>query len=349
MMLIIGVLAGVTLSAIDRVRERSLFDQTMAEMKSLLKGITGDPDLLSDGARIDFGYVGDMGKLPDSLASLIRPEGGLWNGPYYKVLFQEDEAGFKKDAWGNPYQYSPEDLTLRSFGNGRVTLTLKIADSLSDLFNNTIQGQILDRDNTPPGTFANRMKLKITYPRNGELVEDSSLPSPDGFYQFTNIPIGRHWLKLSTPYETLGKYVVITPRSNVSVDFKIPRLLKGNLVYLSSDVFPSDSTTLYFFLHNVIDETVKVFHLTLWEKEDTLVVFYDSITAKETTYARGSPKWREGEVATFTDTLRFLPDEVVKLTIGRFTDSLNNDQNMYQKKLKIRTSDGSLIEFNVGK
>jgi|UniRef100_A0A7C3UQF0 prepilin-type N-terminal cleavage/methylation domain-containing protein len=352
-LLIIGILAGVTLSAIDRVRERGFFDETMAEMKSLVKAITGDPDLISDGKRIDFGYVGDMGKLPDSLGSLLRPEGPLWKGPYYKLPFTEDMEGYKKDAWGRYYQYLPEDLTIRSFGNGRFTLTLRIADSLKDLFGNTIYGSITDRENTPPGDLATRLLLKVTYPRNGEMMEDSTHPNPDGFYQFTNIPIGRHRIYLFTPYETLTKYVAVTPKSRVLVDFRVPKLFRGNLIYLSSDTAAS-SDTILFWVHNWTKETIPVFYLNLLDANvpDT-VVCYNRISARDSVcYAGG--KIKEGEVAQFSggdiDTLFVFPEERLKFKIGSFTDTLTppNQKNMYGRKVKIRFSEGSLIEFKVG-
>ncbi|MEO0134959.1 MAG: prepilin-type N-terminal cleavage/methylation domain-containing protein, partial [candidate division WOR-3 bacterium] len=90
-MVIIGILAGISLSAIDRIRERSQIDETMEELKKLGKAITGDPELIIDGKRVDFGYVGDMGKLPDSLGALVNNEGGLWKGPYLKLDFLEDK------------------------------------------------------------------------------------------------------------------------------------------------------------------------------------------------------------------------------------------------------------------
>lgn len=349
-MLIVGVLAGVTLSTIDKVRERGLFDETMAEMKRLIKGIIGDEDLISDGKRIDFGYVGDMGKLPDSLGSLIRPEGPLWKGPYYKISFTEDAEGYKKDAWGRFYQYLPEDLTIRSFGNGRVTLTSKIADSLSHLFDNTVFGQVMDRENTPPGDFADRIKIKITYPKNGEMRQDSVRPTPAGSYQFTGIPIGRHRIQLFTPYETLEKYVVVTPNTKVMLDFKLPRTIGGPLIYLgnSSNILSEDSSSIEFKVMNWAKDTVKVFFLRLIDVWDT-TAYYNTITADDTTYYSGN---RVGEMEDlfFTDTLRFIPQRIVRFTVENFTaDSLgSNPLNMYEKRVKIKFSDGSLINFKVG-
>ncbi len=355
-MVIIGVLASVTLSAIDRVRERGLFDETMAEMKALIKAITGDPALISDGKRIDFGYVGDMGKLPDSLGSLVHPEGPLWKGPYYKLSFTEAREAYKKDAWGRDYQYLPEDLTLRSFGNGAVTLTSKIAESPDELFNNTVFGQVTDRENIPPGDFANKIKIKISYPKNGEMKEDSIQPTPSGSYQLSGIPIGRHRLSLLTPYETLEKFVCLPPNSRVMVDFKLPRTLKGQLVYHahSCSVFTDDSSSFYFRVMNPTSETVKVFSLTLEDIRDT-VGYYEKITDAEgiITYWDwyGVERKGEGVVADFILPLTFIPRGTADLALRGFNSASSGagaPLNMWGRRVKIRFSEGSLIEFRVG-
>src|SRR5512137_2401815 len=85
-LLIIGILSTVALRTMDTVRDRSLFDQTAAEMQQIVKAITGDPSLISEGRRTDFGFYGDMGRLPDSLPELVRNTSNSprWHGPYLR-------------------------------------------------------------------------------------------------------------------------------------------------------------------------------------------------------------------------------------------------------------------------
>jgi hypothetical protein len=137
------------------------------------------------------------------------------------------------------------------------------------------------------------------------------------------------------------------------VDFRVPKLFRGNLIYLSSDTAAS-SDTILFWVHNWTKETIPVFYLNLLDANvpDT-VVCYNRISARDSVcYAGG--KIKEGEVAQFSggdiDTLFVFPEERLKFKIGSFTDTLTppNQKNMYGRKVKIRFSEGSLIEFKVG-
>ncbi len=81
-LLIIGILSTVALRTIDATRDRALFDQTTKKMNQLVQAIVGNPDLTFDGRRVDFGYYGDMEKLPDDLRDLVRNPGSVyWHGP----------------------------------------------------------------------------------------------------------------------------------------------------------------------------------------------------------------------------------------------------------------------------
>lgn len=98
---------------------------TREEMEQLHKAIIGD---FKDG---DFGYVGDMGKLPSSLDDLVINPGtttstpktnGIlmgWNGPYINV--GADATDYKTDEFGMPYDYGVVGVgQIRSFGPDRT-------------------------------------------------------------------------------------------------------------------------------------------------------------------------------------------------------------------------------------
>jgi hypothetical protein len=83
--------------------------ETRKEMKEIYEAMMGNPKM---GI---FGYVGDMGRVPDNLAELVEkanqpdyaepedPKGIKygWNGPYINA--GRDWESCKKDAWGNDY------------------------------------------------------------------------------------------------------------------------------------------------------------------------------------------------------------------------------------------------------
>lgn len=92
---------------------------SITELQKLKTAIVGDHNSRSNGERVSFGFVGDIGSLPSSLDRL-RTRGGLglstldtniqiaygWVGSYIESAFSSDLADFKTDGWGNLYAYS---------------------------------------------------------------------------------------------------------------------------------------------------------------------------------------------------------------------------------------------------
>lgn len=350
-MVIIGILAGISLSAIDRVRERSQIDETMEKLKKIGKAITGDPELIADGKRIDFGYVGDMGKLPDSLGALVNNEGGLWRGPYLKLDFLEDKESYKMDAWGRYYQYTPEDLAIRSFANGRFTLTYKIAENYDDLFNNKIYGYIYDSEKNPPGNMATNFRIGCEYPKDGEMVYIESIPHQDGFFSFSNIPIGIHLIKVYSQKETLQKHVTVLPKSQVFVEFKFPGIFRGSLVYVtnSASSFPQDTFNNFSFeLFNPTTETIKINNFNLLSLS-TDSVFYEFIVIDNDTVANfgGGIRFRVNQNVEFDSMVIFVPHSIRMFELLGFYDQSSGGapKSVRNKLAKIRTSDGSVNQF----
>lgn len=106
--ILLGAATPFILGQMEAKREKS----TREEMKNIFRAIMGEP------TKGDFGYIGDMGKLPDTLADLVvKPTGvsafnynhtnkvGMgWRGPYLHGFSPET---LTTDEWGYPYQYSP--------------------------------------------------------------------------------------------------------------------------------------------------------------------------------------------------------------------------------------------------
>jgi len=105
---------------IDYSKERA----TRSEMEQLRKAIVGDPSIVSEGKYLSKGYLGDVGKLPDSLADLVTKPAGVpdwdkftergWNGPYIQ------NSDYDKDAWGNSYIYDKDNGKITSKGKDGI-------------------------------------------------------------------------------------------------------------------------------------------------------------------------------------------------------------------------------------
>jgi type II secretory pathway pseudopilin PulG len=244
-LLIIGILSTVALRTIDATRDRGLFDQTTAEMTKLVQAMVGNPDLTFDGRRTDFGYFGDMETLPSVVEDLVRnPGSSAWHGPYLRMITGgAADSSYLFDGWGNRYTVNPNSGLLMAIG-GKYDMTMKICDSVPQLYDNVITGTITDVNDAPPGDQANTYLVKLYY--NNPSVhggKDTALVVPDasGFYQFAppehGIPIGIHKvvvLRPSAVTDSVVRWVTTVPRSKTVVDFKLTWAFKDRLVMVGS-------------------------------------------------------------------------------------------------------------------
>jgi len=246
-LLIIGILSTVALRTIDATRDRSLFDQTTKEMNQLVQAITGNPDLTYDGRRVDFGFFGDMGRLPTDLRELVHNESGdpHWHGPYVRQAVGGDTAGYLLDGWGHDYTYDPTDGTIASLGNGKFPMTVRVADSLSQLYNNAISGTITDGDDNPPGDKDSSIMLTLYY--SSGHPSRLKFPDPGGYYQFSaatydTVPIGTHRLVARRGDDSLTRWVTVSPRSRTVVDFRFSKLFRNQLRMVGQAYLRDDSS-----------------------------------------------------------------------------------------------------------
>ncbi len=198
-MIIVAILATVTLRSLRSSTEVARTEETRRELDRLAWAISGNPSLISGGSQTSFGYVGDIGSLPDSLGALVVNPGGYatWDGPYIGDEFTDGsgDSEYRLDAWGQAYTYTG-GITISS-GGGGTSITRQIANTTNDLLYNSVVLTITDLDNTPPGAdFADSLQLILSYPDgSGSTASITRSPGLDGFVQFDSIPIGRHQLR----------------------------------------------------------------------------------------------------------------------------------------------------------
>jgi|GEM_PF-305345 len=367
-LLIIGVLSGVTLRAIDMTRERTLFSDTAKKMENLAKAIAGNPDLIADGKRIDFGFIGDMGRLPLTLDELVKniTNSPNWNGPYIKLDFLEDtiNPNFKRDAWNQEIEYVREIGLLRSRGNGRQTLSYKIADSVDFLLRNKVSGHITDTKNNPPGSYYTYIDIEIELP-SGITPLPVRNPNKSGFFQFDSVPIGNHRLRVirrTASPETLVKWISVVPKSNTFVDFTFSRSFQSKLQYVegSGKTIPGDPSSVAFQLFNDAGENVTLdwlqfTNITRWDS--VYRVFCGKITAQNAPtnpiFEDSTPRRGNGGRCDFRTSLNIPPSGYEIFTLYNFrNDSIMPGAPtvpMDSVTLKILFSDNSVIQFTTPK
>ena len=217
---IIGIITSIAVKSLKKSTEIARTEETKKEMEKLAGAIAGRSDLLTNGVRTDYGYVGDVGALPASLDNLVTQPPGYasWDGPYIFDEFSEDGSSteFKKDAWGRNYSYSGT-ITLTSTGGG-AAITRNIANSIDDLLYNRVVCVVTDLDRTPPGnTFRDSIIVSLRYPNgSGSYTTRNHNPDANGLTDFDSIPIGLHELRvIYTPlHDTLLRIANIDPGSD---------------------------------------------------------------------------------------------------------------------------------------
>ncbi len=116
-LVVMSILAAVAVPVALRVFETAAEDATRGEMINLKKAMIGKQDRNQSISRGNFGFIGDMGRLPANLEELYRQgslpgfsydngrqAGAGWKGPYITGGFSGEEAdAFTKDGLGNDY------------------------------------------------------------------------------------------------------------------------------------------------------------------------------------------------------------------------------------------------------
>lgn len=115
--ILVGFLAPLAFDSLQSSRE----DAVQQDLERIFKAIGGDPE------QGNFGYLGDMGRLPDTLSELVEPgmqtlfhteHGGTphvgnvgtgWRGPYLTGKFATSDLF--KDAWGQSLSFTSTGST----------------------------------------------------------------------------------------------------------------------------------------------------------------------------------------------------------------------------------------------
>jgi general secretion pathway protein G len=215
---IMGIIATVAMRTMEPTMDQNRIDATLQEMEVLSQAIIGNKNLISDGIRSDFGYLGDIGALPPDLDALVSNPGDYttWKGPYIVSDFLENPEDYKKDAWGNGYNFSGVIIT--SPGNGSP-ITRRFAENVDELLSNTVNGSIYDGLNAVPGGSAGGIDVIIYYPDGaGSITSATVNPNSSGQFSFSDmIPIGNHLVRAVYSYsaDTASAYITVLPGSDV--------------------------------------------------------------------------------------------------------------------------------------
>jgi prepilin-type N-terminal cleavage/methylation domain-containing protein len=220
--LIIGILSAVAVTRMGPSLETARIEATRIQLEALSAAIVGNPEIYANGARADFGYVGDIGALPPDLDALaFNPGLSTWDGPYIRGVFQSGD--FKRDAWDTDIAYN--DTLLRSTGSGS-DIDKVFAASSNMLLNNNVTGTIVDADRQAPGgIYKDSLIVNLVCPDGaGGLATASMTPDKSGLFEFASIPIGNQTLSVIyiPDNDTMSYGVTVLPGRDVRLDIAFP-------------------------------------------------------------------------------------------------------------------------------
>lgn len=220
--LIIGILSAVAVTRMGPSLETARIEASRNQLEAISAAIVGNPAIYADGARTDFGYVGDIGALPPDLDALAANPGlATWDGPYIRGVFQSGD--FKKDAWDTDIAYN--DTLLRSTGSGS-NIDKVFAASSNMLLNNNVTGTIVDADRQAPGgIYRDSLSVNLVYPDGaGGTATVSTTPDRSGLFGFTSIPIGNQILGVIyiPDNDTMTYNITVLPGRDIRLDITFP-------------------------------------------------------------------------------------------------------------------------------
>jgi prepilin-type N-terminal cleavage/methylation domain-containing protein len=213
MIMVLAIMATLAAIVVPLLYRRTIVvseDAVNKTMNNFKKVMIGDPELTSNGVRMDFGYIGDWGGLPATLDNLFfaqtplwsfdaaKKVGAGWNGPYLTGNFSGDSTWFKIDEWNNEYVYSTDDY-VNAEGNavdGKIvspgpdksvgTTDDLIIEILKIETTSTVYGYAYDSDGNP----MQNIPITIYYPKNGSITQNTVFSDALGLYTFNSIPFG---------------------------------------------------------------------------------------------------------------------------------------------------------------
>lgn len=238
----LGIAAGVavifTTELLDIRRERLSRD----ELADIKQAITGNPKLIINKGRADFGYVGNMGGLPTTLEDLYKKGsqpvfvfnttkkvGAGWKGPYIAPLILEHIDSLKQDPFGNDYVYSTSQYT-RPDGEVVVAkITSKGEDGTEggsddrfvEILKREVFATVTGKVTKPTGAAQTNTPVVLNRPENGVLTEKFAETNADGAYSFVNVPFGLRSIQIAPKLSYVdGTAEAVTP-ANDNLKFKI--------------------------------------------------------------------------------------------------------------------------------
>ena len=361
-LIILAIISAVAVRSLQKTVVVSRTEETKVEMESLAHAIAGNPSLVSNGVRTDYGYVGDVGALPPTLTALSANPGSYatWHGPYLQdnlvASVGASSTNITMDAWGAIYAYSPVGATITSSGSGSA-ITRPIANSAADLLVNQVSVSITDLSGKSPGTtYDDSIRVLLTFPNGvGGTTAKQLTPSSGGWTQFDSIPMGIHPLTVVyLPYsDTLKREVHVDPgraySSNVQLFRDFPGSVGGGggIAYVSnSDSLWQSCKEISLWVTNTGTSAIAVNSVMLTWALPT--AYYTNIKFNAVdVWQSSNPGNGTGQTSTFSPAGSISAGQTIRIVFQNFKTQPTGEPNadMRNATMTALFSDGSTLTF----
>jgi prepilin-type N-terminal cleavage/methylation domain-containing protein len=355
---VLGILSAVAMRSVQTSIEATRIEETQAEMDQLTHAIAGNPDLVTNGRRSDFGYVGDVGALPSSLDDLVSNPGGYstWKGPYLHGRFAEDGEAFKRDAWGNLYTYT-DGITISSSGGGATPMTTSAASAATDLVSTAVVGTIKDAGSNPPGDSAVAVAIRVDYPDGaGGTTSAMVNPAASGSFGFSGIPVGtRQFTAVYRATNDSGtSFAAVLPATGGIVTVRLPGApfaatggaSGGAQIQFVTGSASSPSNDVRFSIWNTGTSAVSISSL---QAIYTLAAYYRYIYWDGTVvFDSNNPRAGSGQVVAFSSGRTLAAGQALEIRLGDFKASVTGGSNVQMNNVVFTSlfSNGQSLAFN---
>ena len=351
MIAIIAVIMATGMKANQNVQLREKFENTIVEMQMLKRAIVGNPLLRTNGIRNDFGYVGEMGRLPASLSEVMSQSSQSavnynstlhlstgWAGPYLQETFTNYTSNPLTDEFDNSYEWDPTELP-----NGGDTISAKIisrgadkavsgtgidADITIEIFKREWIGNITAKAFDSAGKKLKQATVKLYHPNgSGGISTKTKITNGKGIFSFSDIPFGPRSLSF-TP-----KGGAEAPPRQIRIDAAAKTLPDinniGSILLAGSTVSGPSNNFVNVDLTNNLGQDVTLID---WKAVYTGVTFYDLFNIGGSGHwASSTPKAGSGDIlsaiATFTS-YNFVNSSTIIFQMRAFQDGSGTNVNM---------------------
>jgi prepilin-type N-terminal cleavage/methylation domain-containing protein len=223
MAILAAAIAPVMFNKLDEAR----YQKVAGDLQAIYEGSMGIP------SEDYFGFVGDMGRLPDSTAELISGTGlgSQWSGPYVSM----GGSMTLRDVFGSDYVFDQSPIRVRSFGPNKVDDSgsgddLVYPENALTSFEGQLEAQVYINGSLITDDAAENVTANLSYSDNGTLQSPGLALSFDGnifAFEADSIHQGSHVLTVVASKSVLGgqdptttqkEQVIILPGATTKID-----------------------------------------------------------------------------------------------------------------------------------